>query len=103
MYCLQTLARNVTSSDIGVTGVKVRLRKRILKLYSCFSNDVLKLENEKRQLMAKLKQSKNREEILEMEKENAIKEGVTTKERIKGTILIESFLFLLDSIGFHFT
>ena len=34
--------------------------------------------------MAKLKQSKNREEILEREKENAIKEGVTTKERIKG-------------------
>lgn len=45
---------------------------------------MLKLENEKRQLMAKLKQSKNREEILEREKENAIKEGVTTKERIKG-------------------
>lgn len=46
---------------------------------------MLKLENEKRQLMAKLKQSKNREEILEREKENAIKEGVTTKERIKGS------------------
>ena len=36
--------------------------------------------------MAKLKQSKNREEILEREKENAIKEGVTTKERIKGNL-----------------
>ena len=37
--------------------------------------------------MAKLKQSKNREEILEREKENAIKEGVTTKERIKGIFI----------------
>ena len=37
--------------------------------------------------MAKLKQSKNREEILEREKENAIKEGVTTKERIKGNFI----------------
>ena len=37
--------------------------------------------------MAKLKQSKNREEILEREKENAIKEGVSTKERIKGNFI----------------
>ena len=51
---------------------------------------MLKLENEKRQLMAKLKQSKNREEILEREKENAIKEGVSTKERIKGNFITSS-------------
>ena len=40
--------------------------------------------------MAKLKQSKNREEILEREKENAIKEGVSTKERIKGNFITSS-------------
>ena len=47
--------------------------------------------------MAKLKQSKNREEILEREKENAIKEGVTTKERIKGNLRVvqtQAILFL---------
>ena len=42
--------------------------------------------------MAKLKQSKNREEILEREKENAIKEGVTTKERIKGNLKTASLV-----------
>ena len=42
--------------------------------------------------MAKLKQSKNREEILEREKENAIKEGVTTKERIKGKTADQVFV-----------
>ena len=61
---------------------------------------MLKLENEKRQLMAKLKQSKNREEILEREKENAIKEGVTTKERIKGNFkyiqIIQMQIFTLN-------
>ena len=43
----------------------------------------MKLENEKRQLNAKLKQSKHREEVMEREKENAVKEGFTVKERIK--------------------
>lgn len=47
-------------------------------------SDIMKLENEKRQLVAKLKQSKHREEVLEREKENAVKEGYTVKERIKG-------------------
>ena len=48
--------------------------------------------------MAKLKQSKNREEILEREKENAIKEGVTTKERIKG-IFVRASLVLDPNFG----
>ena len=48
-------------------------------------SDILKLENEKRQLEAKLKQSKHREEILEREKENAVKEGFVIKEKLKVT------------------
>ena len=51
----------------------------------------MKLENEKRQLNAKLKQSKHREEVLEREKENAVKEGFTVKERIKGKFNLLGF------------
>ena len=47
-------------------------------------SDIMKLENEKRQLVAKLKQSKHREEALEREKENAVREGFNVKERMKG-------------------
>ena len=49
--------------------------------------------------MAKLKQSKNREEILEREKENAIKEGVSTKERIKGNFITSSPIRIRVSVA----
>ena len=57
-------------------------------------SDIMKLENEKRQLNAKLKQSKHREEVLERENENAVKEGFTVKERIKGKFNLFELVFL---------
>ena len=62
-------------------------------------SDIMKLENEKRQLNAKLKQSKHREEVLERENENAVKEGFTVKERIKGKFNLFGFgiLYFIQS------
>ena len=46
--------------------------------------------------MVKLKQSKHREEVLEREKENAVKEGYTVKDRTKSKfiqIILKVFSF----------
>ena len=46
-------------------------------------NDVMMLQNEKRQLEAKLKHSKNREDIIEREKENLMHEAYAKEEKIR--------------------
>ena len=64
------------------------------------NSEVLKLENEKKQLNTKLKQAKHREDILEREKENAVRDGVSAAERIKGELICKSFANIFFCVRF---